>query len=67
MQIIAENFPTPRLGIELGSPQYKTNALTTEPKMQLSEIDIILEAMRNLTYEIYRGECLARNTNQNEL
>ena len=29
---IAEKFPLPVLGIDPGSPRYKTNALTTEPK-----------------------------------
>ena len=34
---IAENFPVPSLGIDPGSPRYKTNALTTEAKSRLSD------------------------------
>ena len=34
---IAEKFPVPSLGINLGSPKYKTNALTTEPKSRFSD------------------------------
>ena len=37
MLSIAENIPAPCLGIELGPPQYKTNALATEPKSRLSD------------------------------
>ena len=35
IQSIAENIPKPLLGIEPGSPLYKTNALTTESKSRL--------------------------------
>ena len=34
---IAENIPAPSLRIDPGSPMYKTNALTTEPKSRLSD------------------------------
>ena len=50
---IAEKFPVPSLGIDPGSPRYKTNALTTEPKSQHFDAVVrnyILEAMRNLPY-----------------
>ena len=33
----AEKFPVPLLGMDPGSPRYKTNALTTEPKSRLSD------------------------------
>ena len=34
---IAGKFSVPSLGTDPGSPQYKTNALTTEPKSRLSD------------------------------
>ena len=37
MQSIAENNPAPLLGIDTGSPKYKTNALATEPNSRLTD------------------------------
>ena len=50
---IAEKFPLPLLGIDPGSPWYKTNALTAEPQSRHFDTvvrDYILEALGNLPY-----------------